>query len=132
MISLIPALTSSKPEDATIADIIKHILHAGAIVGFEHVGIGSDFDGMPNTVAGLEDVSKFAALVAAMLDEGITMPIVERIIGRNLIEVFRKIEEEWDRLQQIEHVAALEDDVKPMWSAELKNWCKRQWPEADK
>src|SRR4051812_16722932 len=49
---------------ATIADVADHIEHVRRIAGVDHVGIGSDFDGITETVTGLEDVSKFPALFA--------------------------------------------------------------------
>src|SRR5439155_12318611 len=46
------------PPNSTLAHVITHIMHIGELIGYEHVGLGSDFDGILATPAGLEDVSK--------------------------------------------------------------------------
>ena len=46
-------------------------MHIGELIGYDHVGIGSDFDGIPSTPRGLEDVSKFPDLIQALLDKGV-------------------------------------------------------------
>src|SRR3954466_8206098 len=55
---------------ATIEDVVAHIDHVVKIAGIDHVGIGSDFDGIAGPPQGLEDVSKMPALVAALLKHG--------------------------------------------------------------
>jgi membrane dipeptidase len=52
---------------ATLEDVADHVDHAVKIAGIDHVGIGSDFDGIAATANGLEDVSKMPALVAVLL-----------------------------------------------------------------
>src|SRR5690554_4531183 len=44
------------PKDATLHQVVKHIMHIGNLIGYDHVGIGSDFDGIPKGPEGLEDV----------------------------------------------------------------------------
>src|SRR5689334_18818713 len=55
---------------ATIAQVADHIEHVRKIAGVDHVGIGSDFDGISENVVGLEDVSKFPALFAELVHRG--------------------------------------------------------------
>lgn len=52
---------------ATVEDVADHIDHAVKIPGIDHVGIGSDFDGIAGTANGLEDVSKMPGLAAVLL-----------------------------------------------------------------
>ena len=57
-----------KPNLATIQDAVAHIDHVVKLVGVDHVGIGSDWDGISSVPAGLEDVSKMPHLTAALLE----------------------------------------------------------------
>ena len=56
---------------ATLADAVNHVDHVVKIAGIGAVGIGSDFDGVPCTPAGLEDVSRFPNLTRALLEKGL-------------------------------------------------------------
>ncbi|KAF2711263.1 hypothetical protein K504DRAFT_465031 [Pleomassaria siparia CBS 279.74] len=129
MVSLIPALTSNVDCEATVSHVVDHIMHLGSLIGYDHVGVGSDFDGMPSTIADMEDVSKFPVLVAAMLRRGILSSDVENIIGKNVIRVFHQVEAEGERLRNT-GAKILEDEVKPLWKPELMEWCRNQWPNA--
>src|SRR4051812_17613393 len=57
-------------ENATLDQIVKHITHIGNLIGFDHVGIGTDFDGIEDVPKGFEDASKYPSLVAALLKAG--------------------------------------------------------------
>jgi membrane dipeptidase len=130
MISLIPTLTSNIGNEATVSQVVDHIIYTGSMIGYDHGGIGSDFDGMPKTVAGLEDVSKFPVLVAEMLRRAMNLSDVEKIIGKNVIRVFKQVEREGKRLRDTKGVKILEDEVKALWEPELLEWCRKQWPKA--
>ncbi|MGB7848523.1 MAG: membrane dipeptidase [Candidatus Acidiferrum sp.] len=77
---------SASVDDA--ADCIDHIVK---IAGVEHVGIGSDFDGIPSVPRGLEDVSKMPTLTAALLKRGYTEQDIRRIMGENFLRVVRMV-----------------------------------------
>jgi len=78
---------------ATIADVADHIDHVVEIAGIDHVGLGSDFDGVgPTTPIGLEDVSKYPNLIAELLARGYGDEDVEKIAGGNLLRVWREVE----------------------------------------
>ena len=76
---------------ATVEDVADHIDHAVKIAGIDHVGIGSDFDGIAATANGLEDVSKMPALVAALLQRGYTESGLKKILGENFLRVVREV-----------------------------------------
>jgi membrane dipeptidase len=76
---------------ATTEDVADHIDHAVNIAGIEHVGIGSDFDGISSTVNGLEDVSKMPALVAVLLKRGYAESDLKKILGENTLRVVREV-----------------------------------------
>lgn len=76
---------------ATVEDVADHIDHAVKIAGIEHVGIGSDFDGISSTANGLEDVSKMPALVAVLLQRGYPECDLKKILGENTLRVVREV-----------------------------------------
>lgn len=72
---------------------VDHLIHLIDVAGEEHVGIGSDFDGIPDVLTGLEDVSRFPNLTAALLERGVDRAGVKLILGENFLRVLRKAEE---------------------------------------
>jgi membrane dipeptidase len=85
---------------ATLAQVADHIDHIRAVAGIDHIGIGSDFDGVTAVPVGLEDVSKYPALVAELLRRGYSDADVEKVIGRNLLRVMRSAEAVSARLRK--------------------------------
>ncbi|KAG2421190.1 microsomal dipeptidase precursor [Aspergillus terreus] len=81
------------PEHATLERVADHIMHIGGLIGFEHVGLGSDFDGIMSTPRGLEDVSKFPALIAELLRRGVSDDDAGKVAGGNLLRVWREVDE---------------------------------------
>jgi membrane dipeptidase len=79
-----------KPNQATIEDAVAHIDHVVKLVGVDHVGIGSDWDGISTVPAGLEDVSKMPALTARLLQRGYSESDVKKILGGNFLRVMRQ------------------------------------------
>jgi len=100
-------------ETNTIDQVVKHIMHMGELIGYDHVGLGSDFDGIPNTPRGLEDVSKFPDLINMLLDRGVSEEDAAKIAGRNLLRVWREVDEVAARLQKT--MNPLEDDLGLKW-----------------
>ena len=76
---------------ATIEDVVAHIDHVVKIAGIDHVGIGSDFDGITGPPQGLEDVSKMPALTAALLKHGYSEGDIKKILGGNYLRVIRAV-----------------------------------------
>ncbi|MBO8141561.1 MAG: membrane dipeptidase [Firmicutes bacterium] len=76
---------------ATLDDVVRHIDHIVGLVGPDHVGIGSDYDGIDSTPAGLEDVSRLPALTEALLRRGYGEKAVAAILGGNFARVFRQV-----------------------------------------
>jgi membrane dipeptidase len=77
---------------AKLDDVIDHILHAATVAGVEHVGIGSDFDGVPALPEGLLTASSLPAVTERLLERGVSESDVERILGGNFMRVFEQIE----------------------------------------
>jgi len=77
---------------ATLQQVADHIEHIRAVAGVDHVGLGSDFDGITSVPLGLEDVSKFPDLVAELLRRGWSEQDVKRVAGLNALRVLREAE----------------------------------------
>jgi membrane dipeptidase len=73
-----------------LQQLLRHIDHVAKLAGVDHVGVGSDFDGIAGMVpAGVEDVSKYPAIVRGLMDLGYSDEDVRKIMGMNLIRVLR-------------------------------------------
>jgi len=76
---------------ATVEDAANCIDHIVKVAGIDHVGIGSDFDGIPSVPLGLEDVSKMPALTAALLHRGYKEEDIRKIMGGNYLRVIKDV-----------------------------------------
>jgi membrane dipeptidase len=76
----------------TVADVADHIDHAVALAGVEHVGLGSDFDGVDDLPVGLQDVSRYPALIEELLRRGYSDDELRALLGGNLMRVWRAAE----------------------------------------
>jgi membrane dipeptidase len=85
---------------ATLAQVVDHIEHVRQVAGIDHVGIGSDFDGVDYVPVGLEDVSKFPDLFAELIRRGWSDADCKKLAGQNLLRAFRAAEETAARLQR--------------------------------
>ena len=70
--------------------------------GVEHVGIGSDYDGIDHTPASLEDASRYPALAAALLERGLTEVEVEGIFWGNMARAFARATGEGTRASELQ------------------------------
>jgi membrane dipeptidase len=77
---------------ASLTDVANHIEHLAKVAGIDHVGIGSDFEGFHGSVEGLEDVSKYPALLAELMRRGFTPDDIKKVAGLNLLRVMRQAE----------------------------------------
>ncbi|KAJ5194535.1 uncharacterized protein N7498_007973 [Penicillium cinerascens] len=77
---------------ATLERVADHIMHIGYVAGFDHVGLGSDFDGILTVPQGLDDVSKFPALIAELLRRGLKDEDAAKVAGGNLLRVWREVD----------------------------------------
>ena len=88
--------------DATIADVVAHLEHAREVAGIDHVGIGGDYDGTDQFPVGLEDVSSYPSLFAALLERGWSRQDCINLAGANALRALRdseavaaRLREEW-------------------------------------
>ncbi len=97
----IDAWTASHPRPAaTLKQVADHIEHVRKVAGADHVGIGSDFDGIDFTPVGLEDVSKFPDLFAELIRRGWSDGDLKKLAGQNLLRALRAAESTAARLQR--------------------------------
>lgn len=74
-----------------VARVVDHIEHAVAVAGPDHVGIGTDYDGIEVTAEGLEDVSRFGLVLDEMRRRGFSRSDISKIAGGNLLRVLREV-----------------------------------------
>jgi membrane dipeptidase len=77
---------------ATLAQVADHVEHVRAVAGIDHVGIGGDYDGMPDAPRGLEDVAAYPALFAELLGRGWSERDCAALAGGNLLRALRAAE----------------------------------------
>jgi membrane dipeptidase len=85
---------------ATLAQVADHIEHVRKVAGMDHVGLGSDFDGITNVPVGLEDVSTFPQLFAELIRRGWSDDDLRKLAGRNVLRVLREAERTAERLRK--------------------------------
>ncbi|MGM9694561.1 MAG: membrane dipeptidase, partial [Alloprevotella sp.] len=81
-----------KEGEASVEDVVRHILHAMEVAGEDHVGIGSDFDG-DGGVRGLASASAMINLTRLLLQAGITEAQLEKLWGGNFLRVMQEVQE---------------------------------------
>ena len=92
--------TAANPAPAaTIAEVADHVDHIRKVAGIDHIGIGSDFDGITQTVKDLDDVSKYPLLTAELLKRGYADGDIRKILGENVMRVLREAEKASKKLQ---------------------------------
>ncbi len=85
---------------AGIGDVVAHIEHVRDVAGIDHVGIGGDYDGTDELPVGLEDVSTYPQLFAALIRRGWSDADLKKLAGLNVIRVLRQAEQVAARLQR--------------------------------
>jgi membrane dipeptidase len=88
-----------KPE-VGLGLVADHVDHIRQVAGVEHVGLGSDFDGIPETPKGLEGVDRYPALLAELMRRGWTDADIAKVAGENMLRVMAGVEAESARLQR--------------------------------
>jgi membrane dipeptidase len=100
------AESGGKLPPATLADVVAQIDHAVKIGGIDHVGIGTDFDGVACVPTELNSYNKFPALTRALLEKGYSAADIKKIYGGNLLRVMRAVEKRAQELKSTPPIMA--------------------------
>lgn len=79
------------PERATLQGVVDHIDHIVSLVGPDHVGLGSDFDGIPSTPVGLEDATKMPGITMELVNREYSESDIKKILGGNHLRLMKKV-----------------------------------------
>lgn len=82
----------------TVHDVVDHIEHIAKVAGIDHVGLGSDFDGVPMLPKQLEDVTGYVVIIQALLDRGYSKIDIQKIMHGNMLRVLQEAENTAARL----------------------------------
>jgi membrane dipeptidase len=85
-------LQANEEARGSIHDVVDHIEHIAKVAGFDHVGIGSDFDGVPRLPVQLDDVSTYPLITQELLNRGHSAEDIHKILGGNMLRVLRGAE----------------------------------------
>ena len=99
---------TSKVPPATLADVVAQIDHAVKVGGIDHVGIGTDFDGVACVPPELDSYNKFPALTRALLEKGYSAEDIKKIYGGNLLRVMRAVEQ---RARELGSTPAIHSEI---------------------
>ncbi len=78
---------------STLSDVVAHVEHVREVAGVDHVGLGGDYDGTPNLPEGLEDVTGYPRLLAALADRGWSDADLGKLTSGNVLRVLRDAEQ---------------------------------------
>ena len=90
LVNFYPEYVGSGP--VTTEDVLDHIEHIARVAGVDHVGLGSDFDGVPTLPAGLEDVTRLPHVTYGLLKRGFSEEDVRKVLGENALRVLEAAE----------------------------------------
>jgi membrane dipeptidase len=83
----------------TLAQVADHVEHIRQVAGIDHVGIGSDFDGIPDAPVGLEGVDRYPALLQELMRRGWSDADIAKLAGENLLRTMAAAEQVSAKLQ---------------------------------
>ncbi|KAH0038522.1 hypothetical protein KCU78_g1480, partial [Aureobasidium melanogenum] len=98
MVTFVPEHLAARRSEATVDMLLDHLFYMANRIGWEHVGLGSDFDGIASVIPGLEDCSRFPALLQAILDRGATEEHLALVAGENILreDGVTPVEDVWE------------------------------------
>jgi len=114
-VTFVPEHVASRRKDARMEMVLDHLFYIAGRIGWDHVGLGSDFDGIASVIPGLEDVRCYPSLLQAILDRGATEEQLAKVAGENALRLWRGVEKVRDEMEE-EKVLPVEDV-----------WEGRQW-----
>jgi membrane dipeptidase len=86
MVTFVPRFVSPR-EEATVADVVAHVEHAREVAGVDHIGLGSDYDGVAAFPEGMGDVTGHAVLLDRLAERGWSSLDLAKLMGDNILRV---------------------------------------------
>ncbi|KAI4597914.1 hypothetical protein KJ359_003721 [Pestalotiopsis sp. 9143b] len=108
MVTFVPEHVSKRRADATLDMVLDHLFYIANRIGWDHIGLGSDFDGIASVIKDLEDVKCYPRLLKAILDRGATEEQLAKVAGQNILRVWKGVAATRDQMK-IEKVTPVED-----------------------
>ncbi|KAK6067112.1 membrane dipeptidase [Seiridium cupressi] len=108
MVTFVPEHVTTRRRDATLDMVLDHLFYIANRIGWDHVGLGSDFDGIASVIKDLEDVKCYPHLLKAILDRGATEEQLAKVAGQNILRVWRGVAKVRDQMKA-EGVLPVED-----------------------
>ena len=106
MLNFLPDFVSEYPDGsgipASYREVAEHADYIGRLAGREHVGLGSDFDGIDHGPVGLEDVSKYHNLIEELIKRGWSDGEIKGLNGGNLLRILERVERVQKGLRGVE------------------------------
>ena len=93
-------LKKNKEARGTLHDVVDHIDHIVKVAGIDHVGIGSDFDGVPRLPDQLESVATYPLITQELLNRRYDRESIHKILGGNMMRVLREAESVGTKLKE--------------------------------
>ncbi|QDS73756.1 hypothetical protein FKW77_005074 [Venturia effusa] len=91
MVTFVPEHVASRRKDAKMEMVLDHLFYIAKRIGWDHVGLGSDFDGIASVIPELEDVACYPRLLKAILDRGATEEQLAKVAGQNMLRVWKEV-----------------------------------------
>lgn len=85
-------IKADNPDIVAVDHVADHIFHVAKVCGWDHVGVGADFDGVKDLPIGMDDVSCYPDLIETVLSRGATDEQVRKLMGENILRVWREVE----------------------------------------
>lgn len=85
-------LNAENPDAADVESVVDHIMHVVEVAGWDHVGIGGDFDGTVTLANGISSVADYPVLIQAVMKRGATDHQIRKLVGENLLRVWSENE----------------------------------------
>ncbi len=82
-----------------LSALIDHIDHVAKVAGIDHVGLGSDFDGIPSSPEGIDSAADLPKITAALMQRGYSPEDCRKILGENFLRFFREVQATAKQLQ---------------------------------
>lgn len=78
-------LNAENPDAADLETVVDHIMHVVEVAGWDHVGIGGDFDGTVTLANGISSVADYPKLIQAVMKRGATDAQIKKLVGDNVL-----------------------------------------------